>query len=91
MEELALQYYASEEGGRWQGMHSEGGVWMTLFGLLMWDILFTDVPDVFQTPFQVYNFVIGMKSFPLVCHSEAQVIPHCISDKIFSFWLYFWF
>jgi Fanconi-associated nuclease 1 len=53
VEELALQYYASEEGGRWQGMHSEGGVWMTLFGLLMWDILFTDVPDVFQTPFQV--------------------------------------
>ena len=50
VEELALQYYASEEGGGWEGMHSEGGVWMMLFGLLMWE---TNVPDVFQTPFQV--------------------------------------
>lgn len=53
VEELALQYYASEEGGGWEGMHSEGGVWRMLFGLLMWEILFADVPDVFQTPFQV--------------------------------------
>ncbi len=40
MEELALQHYASAAGGSWQGLHTEGGVWMTLFGLLMWDILF---------------------------------------------------
>ena len=55
--ELALQYYASKDGGEWQGMHSEGGVWMTLFGLLMWEILFADVPNVFQTPFQVSCFL----------------------------------
>ncbi|CAM6105052.1 unnamed protein product [Calypogeia fissa] len=52
VEELALQFFASEEGGGWQGVHCEGGVWMTFFGLLMWDVLFSDVPDVFQTPFQ---------------------------------------
>ncbi|BBM97433.1 fanconi-associated nuclease 1 [Marchantia polymorpha subsp. ruderalis] len=52
VEELALQYYASEEGGAWQGVHCEGGVWLTLFGLLMWDVLFAEVPDVFQNPFQ---------------------------------------
>ncbi|KAG6543623.1 hypothetical protein Mapa_014986 [Marchantia paleacea] len=52
VEELALQYYASEEGGGWQGVHCEGGVWLTLFGLLMWDVLFAEVPDVFQNPFQ---------------------------------------
>lgn len=40
VEELALQHYASEEGGGWQGLHSEGGVWATLFGLLLWDVLF---------------------------------------------------
>ena len=28
------------------GTHSEGGIWATLFGLLMWDLLFTDVPEV---------------------------------------------
>lgn len=53
VEALALQYYASEEGGGWQGRHTEGGVWMNLFGLLMWEILFADVPDVFQNQFQV--------------------------------------
>lgn len=40
VEELALQHYASEEAGGWHGMHSEGGVWGTLFGLLLWDVLF---------------------------------------------------
>uniref|UniRef100_A0A0D9WME6 Fanconi-associated nuclease n=1 Tax=Leersia perrieri TaxID=77586 RepID=A0A0D9WME6_9ORYZ len=51
VEQLALQYYA-DEGGGWQGTHSEGGIWMTIFGLLMWDVIFSDVPDVFQTKFQ---------------------------------------
>ena len=93
MEELALQYYAGEEGGGWRGVHrcarrlgagasmlqaapisphstarcqpaavlfrastslcSEGGIWATLFGLLLWDVLFMPAPDVFRTPFQV--------------------------------------
>ena len=107
VEELALQHYATEEGGGWQGVHwcagawsamgggagspagasacnggglcparhpvacivllvgnqemrcllcprcSEGGVWAMLFGLLLWDVLFMPVPDVFRTPFQV--------------------------------------
>ena len=34
------------------GMHCEGGVWATLFGLLFWSVLFADVPGVFRTPFQ---------------------------------------
>ncbi len=46
MEELALQHYATADGGCWQGTHSEGGIWATLFGLLMWDVLFTDIPEV---------------------------------------------
>ncbi|KAG0617281.1 hypothetical protein M758_5G178400 [Ceratodon purpureus] len=63
VEELALQYYASEEGGGWEGMHSEGGVWMMLFGLLMWEVLFADVPDVFQTPFQTAPLDLDSHSF----------------------------
>lgn len=36
------------------GIHGEGSTFMTLFGLLMWDILFMDgVPDVFRNPYQV--------------------------------------
>ena len=52
VEELALQYYAGEGGG-WLGVHSESGIWLTIFGLLLWDALFADVPDVFRTRFQV--------------------------------------
>ncbi|KAK8572824.1 hypothetical protein V6N13_048390 [Hibiscus sabdariffa] len=51
VEELALQYYATDGGG-WHGVHTESGIWMTIFGLLMWDILFSDVPNVFRTRFQ---------------------------------------
>jgi Fanconi-associated nuclease 1 len=54
VEQLALQYYA-DEGGGWQGTHSEGGIWMTIFGLLMWDVMFSDIQDVFQSKFQVYD------------------------------------
>jgi len=52
VEQLALQYYA-DEGGAWQGTHSEGGIWMTIFGLLMWDVMFSDIQDVFQSKFQM--------------------------------------
>ncbi|KAF0901621.1 hypothetical protein E2562_003591 [Oryza meyeriana var. granulata] len=61
VEQLALQYYA-DEGGGWQGTHSEGGIWMTIFGLLMWDVIFSDVPDVFQTKFQVDEVCINFSS-----------------------------
>lgn len=52
VEQLALQYYAGEGGG-WEGVHTESGIWLTIFGLLMWDIVFSDVPDVFRSKFQV--------------------------------------
>ncbi|KAJ4814866.1 zinc ion binding/nucleic acid binding/hydrolase [Rhynchospora pubera] len=51
VEELALQYFA-EEGGGWHGVHSESGIWMTIFGLLMWDVIFSDVPNAFCSKFQ---------------------------------------
>lgn len=51
VEQLALQYYAGEGGG-WQGVHTESGIWLTIFGLLMWDVIFSDVPNVFRTRFQ---------------------------------------
>ena len=45
------------------GTHAEGGIWATLFGLLMWDIIFTDVPDVFQTAFQTAPLDLGTVVF----------------------------
>lgn len=63
VEELALQHYASPEGGAWQGLHCEGGVWGTLMGLLLWDCIFADVPDVFRSPFQVAPLDLDTDAF----------------------------
>ena len=35
-----------------QGWHCEGSVLRSLFGLLMWEQIFVDCPDVFLTPYQ---------------------------------------
>ncbi|KAL5177112.1 Fanconi-associated nuclease 1 [Glycine soja] len=51
VEELALHYYA-RDGGGWLGVHAESGIWLTIFGLLMWDVIYADVPNVFYTRFQ---------------------------------------
>lgn len=57
VEELALEHY--KLNGNWNGSHSENGIWCTLFGLLMWDIIFHDVPNVFLTPWQTAPLDLG--------------------------------
>ena len=58
VEELALQYYArsSKEGGGgggcWKGMHCENALFMSLFALLMWDVIFLPLPTVFPCLYQ---------------------------------------
>ncbi|KXZ52525.1 hypothetical protein GPECTOR_9g569 [Gonium pectorale] len=63
VEELALLHYRSPAGGGWRGVHSEGGVWGTLWGLLMWDVLFADVPEVFRSPFQTAPLDLDTDAF----------------------------
>ncbi|XP_051953481.1 fanconi-associated nuclease 1-like [Xyrauchen texanus] len=51
VEDLALAHYRTL--GFDQGIHGEGSTFSTLFGLLMWDIIFMDgVSDVFRNPNQ---------------------------------------
>ncbi|KAI9910361.1 hypothetical protein PsorP6_010204 [Peronosclerospora sorghi] len=66
VEQLVLQYYRehdipqdSEKTGGWYGVHSEGMVLVNLFGILMWDVLYAALPDVFQTPFQAAPLDFG--------------------------------
>ncbi|EED17004.1 conserved hypothetical protein [Talaromyces stipitatus ATCC 10500] len=59
VENMCLSWY--RDNG-WKGYHSEGGIVRTLFGYLFFDILFTYVPNVFQTPFQ---------TCPLDLHTDA--------------------
>ncbi|XP_078718333.1 fanconi-associated nuclease 1 isoform X1 [Lampetra fluviatilis] len=51
VEELALAHYRSQDFD--QGLHGEGATFCTLFGLLLWDVIFSGtVPDVFLNPYQ---------------------------------------
>jgi Fanconi-associated nuclease 1 len=59
VEAMCLSHY---RGQGWKGYHSEGGIVRTLFAYLFSDILFTYVPNVFQTPFQ---------TCPLDLHTDA--------------------
>ena len=49
VETLALQYYDSQG---WEGMHCEGGVVYPLFTMLLYPVLFSNIPQVFQNRFQ---------------------------------------
>ena len=55
---------------------SEGGIWATLFGLLLWEVLFMPVPDVFRTPFQVG--ASSARSMPPTCMLAVCLNWHCV-------------
>ncbi|PGH18938.1 hypothetical protein AJ80_04265 [Polytolypa hystricis UAMH7299] len=59
VESMCLSWY--RDNG-WKGFHAEGGIMRTLFGYLFYDVLFTYVPNVFQTEFQ---------TCPLDLHTDA--------------------
>lgn len=54
----------------WKGFHSEGGIVRTLFAYLFYDVLFTYIPNVFQTQYQ---------TCPLDLHTDA-FYPSRISE-----------
>ncbi|WZZ77687.1 hypothetical protein YC2023_098259 [Brassica napus] len=84
VEQLALQYYNG--GGGWQGMHTESSIWLTIFGLLMWDILFSDVPGVFQTRFQTAPLDLDTESFYLTrketIESQLEKVANGMAEEI---------
>ena len=59
VEEMCLSHYRDLG---WKGYHCEGGVVRTLFAYLFFDVLFTYVTNVFQTPYQ---------TCPLDLHTDA--------------------
>lgn len=59
VEAMCLSWYRDQG---WKGYHSEGGIVRTLFGYLFYDVLFTYIPNVFQTPYQ---------ACPLDLHTDA--------------------
>ncbi|RDW78170.1 hypothetical protein BP5796_06022 [Coleophoma crateriformis] len=59
VEEMCLSWYRTQG---WKGYHAEGGIIRTLFAYLFADILFTYLPNVFQTAYQ---------TCPLDLHTDA--------------------
>lgn len=51
VEQFVLSHYVQQ--GFPTGVHDEGGVVMTLFIILFWDIIFMNLPDAFRCPYQV--------------------------------------
>lgn len=47
VEQVTLDYYASKEGGGWDGVHGENAVWLELFGLLFADLIL-EIPGAEQ-------------------------------------------
>ncbi|EGE79112.1 VRR-NUC domain-containing protein [Blastomyces dermatitidis ATCC 18188] len=60
VESMCLSWY--RDNG-WKGFHCESGIVRTLFGYLFYDVLFTYVPNVFQTPFQTCPLDLHTDSF----------------------------
>jgi len=63
VEALAVEHYSLKENGEWQGVHCENGLFHYLFGLLMAEQLFEDIPHVFQTRFQDAPLDLGTCDF----------------------------
>ncbi|XP_027759470.1 fanconi-associated nuclease 1 isoform X1 [Empidonax traillii] len=62
VEELALSHY--RRTGFDQGIHGEGSTFLTLYGILMWDIIFMDdIPDVFRNSYQTAPLDLYTDSF----------------------------
>nr|XP_045002084.1 fanconi-associated nuclease 1 isoform X2 [Jaculus jaculus] len=62
VEELALDYY--RRSGFDQGIHGEGSTFSTLYGLLLWDIIFMEgITDVFRNAYQASPLDLYTDSF----------------------------
>nr|XP_030734277.1 fanconi-associated nuclease 1 isoform X4 [Globicephala melas] len=62
VEELALAHY--RRCGFDQGIHGEGSTFSTLYGLLLWDVIFMDgIPDAFRNAYQAAPLDLCTDSF----------------------------
>lgn len=70
------------------GIHGEGSTFSTLYGLLLWDIIFMDgIPDVFRNAYQVLKLryvrrvLFRQADAPALCDSCPPVLCVCGYQK----------
>ncbi|XP_042659900.1 fanconi-associated nuclease 1 isoform X1 [Tyto alba] len=91
VEELALTHY--RQNGFDQGIHGEGSTFITLYGILMWDIIFMDdIPDVFRNSYQTFPLDLYTDSFyenrrdviearlQQLCTASSETLAKLITD-----------
>uniref|UniRef100_UPI00358E825A fanconi-associated nuclease 1 n=1 Tax=Myxine glutinosa TaxID=7769 RepID=UPI00358E825A len=67
VEELVLAHFRTD--GYDQGIHGEGSTFLTLFGLIAWDIVFiSGIPDAFRSSYQ---------AFPLDLYTDCFYSNRC--------------
>ena len=86
VEAMCLSWYRSQG---WKGYHSEGGIVRTLFGYLFYDVLFTYVPNVFQTPYQTCPLDLHTDAFypsrsSLIAHRLVAISNGCAEEILQS-------
>lgn len=64
-------------GGQWHGWHCEGSPLRTIFGVIMWDVLFMEVENVFYSPYQ--DQPLDLLYGPLFYISRADAIERKFS------------
>lgn len=88
---MAVKAWILDEGNLWDmsklnmencvidpcvaGIHGEGSTFSTLFGLLMWDVVFMNALDVFRTSYQVLN---EKSSTHLLQYTYMHIIHRCL-------------
>ncbi|KAL8755292.1 MAG: hypothetical protein Q9199_003758, partial [Rusavskia elegans] len=77
VEAMCLSFYRSQG---WKGYHSEGGIIRTLFGYLFYDVLFTYIPNVFQTAFQTCPLDLHTDAFYASRFSEINARLNAVSN-----------
>ncbi|MCJ1477598.1 hypothetical protein MMC13_006271 [Lambiella insularis] len=86
VEAMCLSWYRDQG---WKGYHSEGGIIRTLFGLLFHDILFTYLPNIFQTPYQICPLDLHTDAFyparhSLIVHRLASISNNAAPDILLA-------
>ena len=61
--EGSSSFQSVSAGGGWQGWHCEGSIVLNLFGLLMWEVIYSSHPDVFLTEYQDSPLDLSYPSF----------------------------
>ncbi|GAM23393.1 hypothetical protein SAMD00019534_065680, partial [Acytostelium subglobosum LB1] len=84
VEGAALDHYQNHTVEKWTGIHCETTIFLNLFVVFFWDIIFSsDIPHVFQSPFQDAPLDFGSDEFYFV---RKEQIDARIQQLTLSTW-----